>query len=172
MTTRATIMPDLYQPHGEVGTRVWLLLPLRLYVGAHFFLAGIGKVGKEMLTKPDETLGAMLRQSVDAADYPYGFYRAFYHGVIDLNISLFAFLVVFGELFVGLAIATGTLTRWACVAGIFMMLNFSLAFNKPLAVPDNTTSFAVIMLVLLLTNAGRAYGVDHFLRGKVAPWIA
>ncbi|MBN1868178.1 DoxX family membrane protein [Candidatus Sumerlaeota bacterium] len=173
MVFRPATMPNLRVPHGEVTARLWLLLPLRLYVGFYFVVASLGKVGEKggMLLSHPERLGENLIASVDKAGYPYAFYRTFVHGVVEPYIWVFAFLVVFGELMTGLALITGTLTRLACMGGIFMMLNFFLAFDSPLAMPHNTTSFAAIMLVLMLTGAGRTYGTDYFLRNRLPRWM-
>lgn len=162
---------QIYEPHGEVATKLWLLLPLRLYVGLYFIIGAIGKVMGQFLSQPEKMIG-LFQPVIEKPDYPYGFYKAFFHGLIQPYPGLFAFLVVFGELLAGLAILTGTVTRLACYAGIFMVLNFFLAFNFSLAKPHNTMTFAVMMLVMIFTGAGRAYGVDHYLRGRVPGWFA
>lgn len=168
---RSLASANLYEPHGEVPTKIWFLLPLRLYVGGYFLAAAWEKIGAGFLSEPDKLI-ALFRHIVEGPDYPFRFYHAFYKMLIAPHPGLFAFLVVLGELMTGAAILTGTLTRLACWGGLFMMLNFYLAFNPPLGIPNNSVTFAVIMLVLLLTGAGRAYGVDHYLRGKAPSWVA
>lgn len=171
MESATPMMSNLYEPHGEVRTKVWYLLPLRLYLGVMFLVTGFGKVDKGWLSD-SSILGGQLTGWVDAANYPYGFYRALFHSAIEPNIALFSFMVVMGEICSGLAFLTGTLTRWTCVAAGFMMINFNIAGNSPIVSgPHNTTSFLAMMLVLLLANGGRAYGVDHYLRGKLPRWI-
>lgn len=162
---------DLYEPHGEVSTKVWLLLPLRLYVGIVFLVAGFAKVGDRMLSHPDIMI-RLFKPVIENPEYPYGFYRAFFHGAIEPNPGLFAFLVVLGEILVGAALVSGTLTRLACGFGIFMVANYFLAFNNHWFPPSNPTTFALIQLVLILVGAGRAYGMDHYLRGKMPKWMA
>lgn len=168
MENISSMMPDLYEPHGEIKTKVWYLLPLRLYLGVFFLIAGFGKVKGGWLSD-SSILGDMLRKSADAETYPYGFYRAFFHGVIEPNIGLFAFMVVLGEICSGLAFLTGTLTRWACLGAGFMLLNFFIAFDQGLFDMKGSTTrmFLTMMLVVFLGNGGLAYGVDHYLRGKV-----
>lgn len=175
---------NLYEPHGEIRTRLWLLLPLRLYVGYYFIRASIGKVvvdklGHSLLNTPDLLLtlpagsgGRGMKAIIENPDYPYGFYRAFFHALIEPHPGLFVFLVVFGELLAGLAILCGGLTRPACLAGLFMVANFFLAYNVELSKPHNTTSFAVMLLVLFFTGAGRTYGADHYLKGRAPDWLA
>jgi thiosulfate dehydrogenase [quinone] large subunit len=175
---RSFASANLYEPHGEVPTKIWFLLPLRLYVGGYFLAAAWEKIGDGFLSEPDKLI-ALFRPIIEGPDYPFGFYHAFYKLLIAPHPGLFAFLVVFGELMTGLAILTGTMTRLACWGGLFMMLNFFLAFNPLIPTPNNTlatpnysVTFAVILLVLLVTGAGRAYGVDHYLRGKAPSWVA
>lgn len=170
MAFRPATLHNPYEPHGEVTTRLWLLLPLRFYVGIYFVLSSISKVADGFLVDPQKLTG-LLRPAIEAPGYPYPFYRPFFHGMVEPYPGLFVFLVVFGELLTGMAIATGTLTRLACLVGIFLVANFAVAFGVGLAMPHNTTTFAVMMLVLLLTGGGRAYGVDHYLRGKMPAWM-
>ena len=171
METLSPTMSNVYEPHGEIRTKVWYLLPLRVYMGVMFLVAAYGKVEGGWLSD-SSILGNMLTGSVDAETYPYGFYRAFFHGVLEPNIGLFSFMVVMGEICVGLALLTGTCTRWACVMAGFMMINFNIAFNSPiLKQAHNTTSFLAMLLVLFLANGGMAYGADHYLRGKLPRWL-
>ena len=50
---RLTEDSTLYVPHGEVSTKVWYLLPLRLYIGLQFMLAAFRKIAERMLTQSE-----------------------------------------------------------------------------------------------------------------------
>lgn len=172
MESVSSMMPDLYEPHGELRTKVWYLLPLRLYMGMYFLIAGFTKVSQGMLSNPSALSELMVgtgpkQWAMDSSTYPYPFYRAIFHATIEPNIGLFAFMVVTGEICSGFALLTGTLTRWTCVAAGFMMVNFFLASHPSLGSPTNTTAFMAMLLVVFLGNGGLAYGMDHYLRGKV-----
>jgi thiosulfate dehydrogenase [quinone] large subunit len=170
MMNRYRMMNDLPEPHGEIRTPLWLLLPMRLYIGISFIKAGFGKIAMHWFSEP-EKLVDFLKSSVEAENYRYGTYRAFFQHFVVPNPGLFVYMVIFGEIFTGLAIASGTLTRWACVGGIFMMLNFFLGTNVDFSTPHNTVTFSIMMFVLLLTGAGRAYGGDHYLRSILPRWM-
>ncbi|NQU44492.1 DoxX family membrane protein [bacterium] len=168
---RSIATADMYEPHGEIATRLWFLLPLRLYVGFYFLLAAIQKVQLGFLSRPIIII-EQLNPVILGVGYSHALYRAFYENWIVSHAALFVFLVVFGELLVGLGLFTGTLTRLACFVGIFMVINFHLAFDLSVwAGAHNTTSFAVIMLTLWMAAAGRSYGIDHYLRGAIPRWL-
>jgi uncharacterized membrane protein YphA (DoxX/SURF4 family) len=169
---------NLYEPHGEIRTPLWLLLPLRLYVGIYFIKSAIAKVSFGLLKNPDllftfpaGSRGQGMRAIIEAPNYPYRFYRAFFDVLVVPHPGLFVFLVIFGLLIAGIAILIGCFTRAACLGGLFMMLNFFFAYQVSLAGPHDSTVFATMLLVIFLTKAGRAYGADHYLQGRLPGWM-
>ena len=175
---RSLSTAHLYEPHGEIRTPLWLLLPLRLYVGIYFIKYAIAKVSAGLLKNPDMLFtfpagsrGQGMRTIIEAPNYPYGFYHSFYDLLIVPHPGLFVFLVIFGLLFTGIAILIGCFTRLACLGGLFMMLNFFFAYQVSLAWPHDTTVFATMLLVIFITRAGRSYGADHYLQGRLPGWL-
>jgi hypothetical protein len=67
-----------------------------------------------------------------------------------------------GQLLVGLAILSGTLTSLALLGGMFMNLNFLLAGE-----PDPSAFYVVIQMLLLVSNAGAILGLDAWLSSRV-----
>ena len=83
------------------------------------------------------------------------------------NAELFAALVGWGELLVGLALVVGLATRYAAAAGIILMLNFWL--TKGQGILDGTNHdvvWLVIFVVLALVPAGRIAGLDDGLSDR------
>lgn len=170
MDGRGLMMRRMREPHGEIRVRLWVLLPLRLYVGIQLVVASLVKVAQGVFSDPQQLVAGFVER-MDSKEYSWVFFRSIYHAVVEPRLAYFAFLVVAAELFIGLLIVTGTLTRLASAAGLFLMFCFFLAFDKPVLGPDETTAFAVMLLVLMLSGAGRAYGVDYVLKEKLPPWV-
>jgi uncharacterized membrane protein YphA (DoxX/SURF4 family) len=175
---RSLSTANLYEPHGEIRTPLWFLLPLRFYVGIYFMKSAIAKVSFGLLANPELLLtypagakGQGMRAVIESSNYPYGFYRMIYDALIAPHPGLFVFLVVFGLLLSGLAVLLGCFTRIACLGGLFMMLNFFFAYNVSLAAQHDVTAFATMLLVIFLTQSGRAYGADHYLQGRLPGWL-
>lgn len=172
MTIGPRFMPDIEEPHGEVRARLWLLVPLRLYAGWHFLAAGLSKVAAGMLSDPT-LLPNSFRANLMDPEYPYGFYAAFVRGVVDAHPGLFAFLVIFGELLIGLMLLSGALTRLACLLGAFLLVHVILARNAPIFTQVHpAVAMLAIVATLGFTGAGRAFGIDHALHRRLPGWMA
>ena len=98
----------------------WPILLLRLYTGVFFLYFGIRKI-----INPNFSDG--LAGFIGMQENTVGFYRGFLESVVVPYKGLFAVLVGWGELFLGLALILGLMTRYAAFAGAFMVLNFWLA---------------------------------------------
>ena len=102
-----------------------------------------------------------------ALENAHGFYRGFVESVVLVHPALFANLVLVGELLVGLALLTGTVTRLAAGVAMFMTLNYMFGTGAWFWTPSsNNAAFFFIALILILGSAGRAFGVDYFLAQK------
>ncbi len=137
-----------------------LLAFLRVYLGVILLITVLGK-----LTREDpfatEMLGflqgvAMRRSSA--------WYLHFIHDVVIPHATLFSYLVMTGELFAGLSLLTGALTRAGAAVAMCLFLNFMLAKGRLFWSPDSQDAAVFfIALVVLLGRAGRVWGVDAYL---------
>ena len=94
----------------------------------------------------------------------FGFFRPFLESVVLPNNALFAILVAWGELLVGLAMVLGVATRYAGFAGAFMLANFWFAKGQSIFNGQNHDAIWVaIFLVLALVPAGKDFGLDRIL---------
>lgn len=148
--------------------RIAYLLPLRLFCGWVFMNAGLSKLVGGWLSGPQlhDTVASWLRDG-----RPYHFYAPFLRDVVLVHAARFAMLVSFGELLVGAALLAGLFTRAAALAGILLVGNFLLARGDSLAAND-TAPMLVLLVTALLTNPGRALGLDAALRGRVPRWLS
>lgn len=102
-----------------------------------------------------------------ALENAHDFYRIFLEQIVMPNAALFTPLVVFGELFVGLALVAGFVTRLAAGIAMFFLLNYMLAKGMWFWTPaSNDAAMFFIALVVLLGAAGRCWGVDQLLHGR------
>jgi thiosulfate dehydrogenase (quinone) large subunit len=91
------------------------------------------------------------------------FYRPFLEQVVLPNAGLFASLVTWGELLVGVSLVLGLLTRLSAAAALVITLNYMFAKGAWLWTPSsNDAAFAIISLALLIGAAGRTLGLDAF----------
>ena len=83
------------------------------------------------------------------------------------NAGVFAYLVAFGEMLVGLGLIFGCLTGVAALFGLFINVNFLLS-----GVTDPNLVIAVETLLLMLAwRVSGYYGVDRWLLPRLGtPW--
>lgn len=139
---------------------------LRVFLGVKFLLAASTKwdwIGTPQLAK---TLS-------DWADgTPFAWYSHFLTQTAIPHAALFTYLVVFGEFGVGLLLTLGLCTRLGALLAMALSANFLLAtWQLGAASQGINEAFLAIAFALLLTGAGRAYGLDARLVRKRPGWI-
>ena len=148
------------KPHGAV--KHWPIVMLRLYTGLFFAWNGAGKISRGNFADGMEGfLNAQLANSFD-------FYRPFIENVVLPNKSMFAAMVTWGELAVGIAMIVGLATRYAAAFGAILVLNFWFAKGMPiLAGTNHDVVWFVIFVVLGMVPAGNIAGLDDGLSDKL-----
>jgi thiosulfate dehydrogenase [quinone] large subunit len=152
----------------------WLWLFVRLYVGYDFLIAGWHKFttpawmdgsGQGILSFWQKALGTTASgQPIITFDW----YRAFLQMLVDTNSAgWFSYVIVFGELAVGLGMILGAFVGLAAAGGLTMNMAFLLAGTV------STNPVLVILQVLLILawkNAGYL-GLDRYLLPLLGtPW--
>lgn len=137
---------------------------VRILIGAVWLNGGI-----EKLLNPN--FPRQFAQSLEAGGFVSQappFFRSFMEGTVVPNAELFAQLVRFGELTVGVALVLGLLTNFAAIGSIFLSANILLSqggvglgtgLGSPEFVNVNVL-VALISLVILLSPAAKALSVD------------
>jgi thiosulfate dehydrogenase (quinone) large subunit len=165
------------------NTRAGLLwLPIRLFVGFSFLEAGLHKlfpagkaIGAGWLDGGTALLG-YWHNAVAIPDAParpaitFEWYRDFLNLLINNNAHVwFAWLIVFGEIAVGLGLIFGVLTGVAAFFGAFMNMSFLLAGSAS----TNPVLFALGIGLILAWRVAGYYGVDRYLLPRLGvPWHA
>lgn len=137
------------------------LIPLRLWIGGYLLYQGIRKYLRDF--PPSDWIGRQIGDLSKVELYPW--YQSFLADVVVPNKELFGYLVMYGEILVGLCLVLGLLTRLSALVGLFMLANyyFGPGMARGGAVLGQQQTFLVSLLVILLANPGRTFGIDGFL---------
>ncbi len=144
---------------------------LRLAVGGGFLFAGLEKWLEFGGGKPFSAAGFL--KSATGGTLPGSDPKTIVNPTHDFwvglagnegLVTLINFLVVFGEIAIGVALVIGLATRFASYAGFLMMAlfyvaNFSFA-NGPF---NQQFMYGITCLVLAIVGAGEYYGLDAIL---------
>ncbi|WP_338453384.1 DoxX family protein [Niallia oryzisoli] len=136
----------------ESNVSAIILVLLRLYVGSTFLIHGWEKVSGGGFDASGFLQGAINNPVVE------GWWASFLEGVALPNISLFNFLVPWGEVLVGLGLILGCLTTAAAFFGVVM--NFSFLFSG-VANPNALMALIIVFILVAGANAGK-YGLDRW----------
>lgn len=111
----------------------WFWLAIRLYIGYEWFLAGWGKLNNSAWTGDvaGTAVENFLKESLQKTtgqhpDVP-SWYAYFIQNVALPNSAIFSYLVVYGELAVGIALILGLFAGTAAFFGAFMNFNYLFA---------------------------------------------
>ena len=149
----------------------WLWLLVRVYVGYDWLTAGLHKASDAAWVGAEAgkaitgfwMRGAGLLTAPDGTPIPaasgFGWYQAFLNWLVNINAGpVFSYIIVAGELLVGIGLILGFVTPIAAAGGALMNLNFMLAGTAS----TNPMLYTLeILLLLAWTNAGYV-GVDRF----------
>lgn len=149
---------------------LWLII--RLYVGFTWLKAGWGKIHNDAWIGDNggtAVLGFVkgaLEKSAQSNDVP-GWYAMFLENVVQPNGKIFAFIVAYGELLVGLGLILGLLTGIAAFFGSFMNVSFLFAGT----VSTNPLLFILATWLVLAWKVAGWYGLDRWVLPKLGtPW--
>ena len=154
-------MSDLDEFRSKKSPHLWPITLLRVYTGVFFLYYGFGKI-----RNPDfaEGLAGFVSGRLEGS---VAFVRPFLESVVLPNKGLFAFLVSWGELAIGIALIVGLATRWASVAGAFMVAAFWATKGQGfLDAQNHDAVWFMIFVVLATVHAGRAHSVDERLADR------
>lgn len=142
-------------------SHMWPITLLRVYTGVFFLYHGFGKVTRDNFS--DDMVGFLNGRLEDM----FGFFRPFVESVVLPHNALVAQLVSWGECAIGLSLIVGLATRWASVAGAFLVTCFWLAKGQGLLEGQNhDVVWLMIFVVLASVHAGRSHSLDSRLADR------
>jgi thiosulfate dehydrogenase [quinone] large subunit len=151
----------------------WIYLPIRLYVGYEWIMAGWGKVNSPVWTgaKAGVALSGFLNGALakTVGEHPdvAGWYAGFLKAVVLPNAATFSHFVAYGELLVGIGLILGAFTGVAAFFGAFMNMNYLFAGT----ISTNPLLFLFELLLFLGWRVAGSVGVDRYLLPMLGvPW--
>ena len=142
-------------------TYLWYLAVLRVYIGYYLLTQGIRKYQRDF--PKSDWIG---RQIGDLANLElYAWYRRFMTDYVVPHNELFGYLVMIGEIGVGVCLLVGFFTRAAAAVGLFMVINYYLGpgMARGGAMVAQQQTFMIVLAIFILANPGRTAGLDGWL---------
>jgi thiosulfate dehydrogenase (quinone) large subunit len=128
---------------------------LRIYLGLVFLSASIPNLRGGYAPNLSAFLNDVaLTKSAE-------FYREFLQAVVVPNVPLFATLIPWGELLVGITLLLGLATRLSAAGALLLLVNCMLA--RGALGTSNDAALAAMALAILVGAAGRTFGIDAVL---------
>lgn len=144
---------------------VWVLLPLRAFLGGTFFYAGLSKLLDTHYLDDTSPLGVHAQMVNAAATSPIG-------PLVSLaadHATVAGLAIAFGEIAVGLATLLGLFTRLAALGGVLLSLSFFLTVSwttRPYYIGSDIV-FAIAWTPLLIVGDAGVLSLSARLRAKV-----
>jgi uncharacterized membrane protein YphA (DoxX/SURF4 family) len=144
----------------EPKTALFWIALLRIMIALVFLTSWVNNLILGFYTP--EGLQRFFSEDFPQSENPLAFYAGFIENVILPARAVFAPFQMVGELLLGLALLVGFLTPLSSLVGIFFLINTFLAsFGHDWYWAYLMPIF--ILVVVLLTRAGRSVGVDGWL---------
>ena len=148
--------------NSAVSLRLWLFVLARVYLGISFLFSDHGNA------QPNELAGFLKFAQKNG----YGWYQNLLKSVVIPHSSTFGTLVVTAEIYVGIALLLGFTTRLASCVALFLLLNYISAKGALPWGPGIDQSDIVLAIIILLSDAGRIFGVDKLIADRFPKlWI-
>ena len=162
------------------NTRAGLLwLPIRLFLGFEWLASGLGKLypaGKAPGAGWLDGGASLLGYWTNAVKIPetgrppisFEWYRGVLQFLIDSNAhTWFGYVIVFGEIAIGVGLLVGALTGIAAFFGATLNMTFLLAGSAS----TNPVMFTLAIGLMLAWRVAGWYGVDRYLLPRLGtPW--
>ncbi len=151
---------------------IWLAF--RIYVGVQWLETGISKLNNPSWTGTNagKALGSFVTNALTKTSGAHpdvqNWYAAFLKDFVLPNAEAFSYIVVFGEILVGIALIFGIFTGIAAFFGGFMNMNYLFAGT----VSINPLMFLIELFLILAWRVSGWIGVDRLLLPKLGtPWL-
>jgi len=147
--------------HGKAHSlSAWFVLALRLMMGYAFAYSGFTKVMEGGLLTTAWTADGYLVHAAATNGNPLADVFL-WMGTTDLFVAFLNVAVPWGELFIGLGLLVGLLTRLAAFWGAFMMLMFHFGnWSIEHGLINGDFAYMLVFLAVAAFGAGRILGLD------------
>jgi uncharacterized membrane protein YphA (DoxX/SURF4 family) len=138
-------------------SRQWLFVLARVYLGVSFFFSDHGN------RQSDELTGFFKY----AMEHGYSWYQHFLSAAVVPRAETIGTIVVIAEIYVAIALVFGLTTRLAACVAILLLLNYLCAKGALPWGPGIDQSDIILAIIILLSNAGRIFGLDSVLHKRL-----
>jgi len=148
-------------------TYLWYLSVLRIYAGYYLFFQGIGKFQRNF--PKGDWIGRQIGDLPSLDLYPW--YKSFLQNYVVPHSELFGYLVMFGEIAVGVCLLLGLFTRISAFIGLFMLVNYYLGPGMARGgyMLAYQQFYIIALAIFVLAGPGKTLGLDGLLfRGGTA----
>jgi uncharacterized membrane protein YphA (DoxX/SURF4 family) len=149
------------KPGGGAVVPLKYLIPLRLVAGYTFLADALLRSGAWLATNQ---LAPTMSQL--GSTNPYPAYRAFLLGKGQAYSELISYLIVYGEMAIGVCLCLGLFTRVNAAAGTFLLINYLLAMGQVTTLSSPAYMMLVALFTLGVSGAGRSLGLDSRLHSR------
>jgi thiosulfate dehydrogenase (quinone) large subunit len=138
----------------ETGKDGAHLLPLRLFIAFGWLRAATEKLSNPAWFD-GAALSGFLNAQLHADRVAFPAYAWLISHVFLPGAPVLAWIVLIGQVMVGIGLVFGAFSRGALLGGLLMNLNFIAA-----GVPSPSVFYVVIQILLLASSSGRVFGLD------------
>lgn len=144
----------------EPTTPLWPLALARILMGMLWLFALRWKLPPDFDGGDERSIADWLGLAVEHAAFePYG---RLISSVVQPNLTLFSWALFVTELFVGISLLVGALTRIGASVGLLLSINLGIGLlDVPGEWPWSYAMMAMWHGTLLVAGAGRLWGVDQ-----------
>lgn len=145
---------------------LWPLALARMSMGVLWLFSLRWKLPPDFDGGSQRSLQDWLQLEVDHA--AFGLYGRLIDSVVLPNLTFFSWAVFLTELVVGISLLTGTFTRAGAAIGLALSINLGVGLlDVPGEWPWSYAMMAMWHGTLLVTAAGRLWGVDQLREGRL-----
>ncbi len=148
-------------------------LPIRIFLGVSWIDAALHKLSSPAWTQGGEALLGYWERAVAIPEtgspaITYDWYRDFINFLISIDAhTWFSWVIMLGELAVGIGLLLGILTGIAAFFGALMNMSFLLAGSSS----TNPVLFTMAIGIMLAWKVAGYYGLDRYLLPRLGtPW--
>jgi uncharacterized membrane protein YphA (DoxX/SURF4 family) len=138
------------------ASRQWLFVLARVYLGVSFFFSDHG-------TRQSGELAGFLKY---AREHGYSWYKNFLSAAVIPHAATIGVLILIAEIYIAIALGIGLTSRLAACIAIFLLFNYLCAKGALPWGPGIDQSDIVLAIIILLSDAGRTFGIDRYLHKR------
>ncbi len=150
----------------KTNSPLWPVAASRMLIGILWLFSLRWKLPPDFAPASGKGLMEWLQLEAQHAAFPT--YGTFVESIVIPNFAVFAWILFWSELFVGVSLLTGTVTRLGALGGLLLSINLGIGLlDVPGEWPWSYAMLAMWHGTFLVGGAGRVLGVDYWMRRRL-----